>query len=81
MTKDMTKENEASKLAEAETLSKSDLSALLCGFEEWLRSVCFQKPTLEAYDLAKNAWIEAAKRNNIEYVEKQFYKASEKIGW
>ena len=25
-------------------------------FEEWLRTVCFQKPTPEAYDLAKSAW-------------------------
>lgn len=25
-------------------------------FERWLRSVCFQKPTPEAYDLAKCAW-------------------------
>lgn len=26
------------------------------GFEPWLRQVCFQKPTPEAYDLAKDAW-------------------------
>lgn len=25
-------------------------------FEAWLRTVCFQKPTPEAYDLAKEAW-------------------------
>ncbi len=25
-------------------------------FEAWLRTVCFQKPTPEAYDLAKDAW-------------------------
>ena len=25
-------------------------------FEHWLRTVCFQKPTPEAYDLAKDAW-------------------------
>jgi len=25
-------------------------------FEEWLRRVCFQKPTPEAYDLAWQAW-------------------------
>lgn len=25
-------------------------------FERWLRSVCFQAPTPEAYDLAKCAW-------------------------
>jgi len=25
-------------------------------FEEWLRTVCFQKPTPEAYDLAKSAY-------------------------
>lgn len=28
-------------------------------FEIWLRTVCFQKPTPEAYDLAKDAWKEA----------------------
>lgn len=27
-------------------------------FEKWLRTVCFQKPTPEAYDLAKGAWME-----------------------
>lgn len=26
------------------------------GFEVWLRTVCFQRPTPEAYDLAKAAW-------------------------
>ena len=31
-------------------------------FEKWLRTVCFQKPTPEAYDLAKDAWIEATKQ-------------------
>ena len=25
-------------------------------FEAWLRTTCFQKPTPEAYDLAKSAW-------------------------
>ncbi len=30
-------------------------------FEIWLRKVCFQKPTPEAYDLAKDAWVEALK--------------------
>lgn len=25
-------------------------------FEKWLREVCFQKPTPEAYDLAWSAW-------------------------
>lgn len=25
-------------------------------FEEWLRTVCFQQPTPEAYDLAWQAW-------------------------
>lgn len=29
------------------------------GFNEWLKTVCFQKPTKEAYDLAKSAWNEA----------------------
>lgn len=30
-------------------------------FEKWLRTVCFQKPTPEAYSLAKEAWAEAYK--------------------
>jgi hypothetical protein len=30
-------------------------------FEIWLRTVCFQAPTKEAYDLAKCAWEEATK--------------------
>lgn len=28
-------------------------------FENWLRTACFQKPTPEAYDLAKCAWAES----------------------
>lgn len=28
-------------------------------FEVWLRTVCFQKPTPEAYDLAVSAWQES----------------------
>jgi len=32
---------------------------LLPDFEAWLRTVCFQKPTPDAYDLAKCAWVEA----------------------
>ena len=52
---------------EAAEGSESDTNALLCGFEEWLRSVCFQKPTPEAYDLAKCAWVESAKRNSAKY--------------
>tara|TARA_R110000737_G_scaffold316082_1_gene326257 strand:- start:374 stop:673 length:300 start_codon:yes stop_codon:yes gene_type:complete len=28
-------------------------------FEKWLTEVCFQKPTPEAYDLAKDAWKKA----------------------
>ena len=28
-------------------------------FEKWLRTVCFQKPTDEAYNLAKTAWRDA----------------------
>jgi hypothetical protein len=31
-------------------------------FETWLRTVCFQEPTPEAYDLAKSAWKEVARR-------------------
>ncbi len=34
----------------------------LIQFEEWLRTVCFQKPTPDAYDLAKCAWIESRKQ-------------------
>jgi hypothetical protein len=29
-------------------------------FDVWLKSVCFQKPTTEAYDLAKSAWLKQA---------------------
>jgi hypothetical protein len=29
---------------------------VLSDFDKWLRTVCFQKPTPEAYDLAKCAW-------------------------
>ena len=28
-------------------------------FDEWLKTVCFQKPTPEAYGLAKRAWAAA----------------------
>ena len=28
-------------------------------FDRWLRSVCFQRPTREAYDLAESAWNQA----------------------
>jgi len=31
------------------------------GFDEWLKTVCFQKPTPEAYDLAKEAWSASIK--------------------
>lgn len=41
---------------------------LSSGFEEWLRTVCFQKPTPEAYDLARDAWKEARK-TNLEEIE------------
>ena len=30
-------------------------------FEKWLRTVCFQKPTKEAYELAECAWRAAMK--------------------
>ena len=33
-------------------------------FEAWLRMKCFQKPTPEAYDLAKSAWQMALVRSN-----------------
>lgn len=31
-------------------------------FEKWLKSSCLQSPTKEAYDLAKDAWMEASKK-------------------
>ena len=31
-------------------------------FEKWLRSVCFQAPPAQAYDLARCAWIESDKQ-------------------
>lgn len=31
-------------------------------FDEWLKTVCFQRPTPEAWDLAKCAWDEQSKR-------------------
>lgn len=34
-------------------------------FKKWLNSVCFQKPTPEALDLAKDAW-EAALKSKID---------------
>lgn len=45
-------------------------------FDEWLKTVCFQRPTPEAWDLAKCAWDEQSKR--IALLEKvavhaQFY--------
>ena len=63
------------------TSSDSERSGLLCGFDEWLRTVCFKKPTQEAYDLAKSAWLESAKMNNTEYAENQLIKASRNLGW
>jgi len=39
--------------------AQSACNGWLCDFEKWLRKVCFQKPTQEAYDLAKSAWKEA----------------------
>jgi len=37
-------------------------------FEEWLRTVCFQKPTQEAYDLAVVAWQASRKQAIAECV-------------
>ena len=31
-------------------------------FEKWLRTVCFQQPTPEAYDLAWQAWKAAQQK-------------------
>jgi hypothetical protein len=41
--------------------AQSECNGWLCGFEEWLKTVCFQKPTREAYDLARDAWKEGRK--------------------
>lgn len=38
-----------------------DAEAMSDAFEKWLRTVCFQKPTSEAYDLARDAWQEAVR--------------------
>ena len=38
------------------------VSAGSAAFEAWLRTTCFQEPTPGAYDLAKCAWEESAKR-------------------
>ena len=45
-------------------------------FESWLRSVCFQKPTQEAYDLAKEAWNLSARQlvaKDVEFNKAQDY--------
>jgi len=34
-------------------------------FDQWLKTVCFQKPTPEAYDLAKSAFEYAKKLRSI----------------
>lgn len=39
-------------------------------FEVWLRTVCFQKPTPEAYDLAVSAWQECRKQMHKEMGER-----------
>jgi hypothetical protein len=31
-------------------------------FDEWLKTVCFRRPTREAYDLARAAWREAKRQ-------------------
>ena len=38
-------------------------------FEAWLRTVCFQRPTPEAYDLAKDAWLMAQSQQNARIAE------------
>ena len=35
-------------------------------FEAWLRTVCFQQPTTEAYDLARAAWRAAAPKSDTQ---------------
>ena len=42
-------------------IKTNDSEASLFKFEKWLKSVCFQSPTSEAYELAKAAWVEANK--------------------
>jgi hypothetical protein len=42
-------------------------------FEKWLRRQCFQKPTPEAYDLAKGAWGEASKGEEATTTDTEVY--------
>jgi hypothetical protein len=46
---------------QSEDTAKSECNGLLSDFDKWLKTTCFQKPTPEAYDLAKDAWKEARK--------------------
>lgn len=41
----------------ADQIEKAQPAPEPVDFESWLRTVCFQKPTPEAYDLAKSAWL------------------------
>lgn len=43
------------------------MSEELKNFQVWLRTVCFQKPTPEAYDLAKSAWQQQSEKINEFY--------------
>ena len=50
--------DEILELNKGEKMNNPDKEA----FEKWLRTVCFQKPTPEAYDLAWQAWRSAQPR-------------------
>ncbi|MCK5602050.1 hypothetical protein KAR91_09280 [Candidatus Pacearchaeota archaeon] len=40
-------------------MSEAVIPATVDSFEGWLRTACFQSPTVQAYDLAKEAWKES----------------------
>jgi len=39
------------------------------GFEVWLKTTCFQKPTKEAYNLAKSVWLHFSKPTKVNIKE------------
>jgi hypothetical protein len=59
--KDDTKEIRNMEREYAASQAQSACNGLLGDFDKWLKTVCFQKPTPEAYDLARDAWKEARK--------------------
>ena len=50
-------------------------------FEAWLRSACFQKPTPEAYDLAKSAWSAAPPCPDAGLAEEIAQRVWKEQGW